>query len=116
MMGLKPNRSLARKALITFLGTVFFLTLAANVYIDLDYAYTMPKSPQAGSGRVYRIMVNHGTLVYVTRQEFARANFVFHDLFNVGTFCFFSIFFLTVDLRELWRRARAGPRRPGSQL
>ena len=94
---------------ILLLGT-FAFTIAANAYVDSEYAYNMPESPQPASGRIYRIMVNHGSIVYVNKRELARAHFVFHDLFNVGTASFFLAFFLTGDLRRLWQKARSRSR------
>jgi hypothetical protein len=37
----------------------------------------MPKTPDPMTGRVVRISVNHGSQVYVTPQEFNRAEWVF---------------------------------------
>lgn len=104
----------ARRVLVIFLTVLFFFSLAANVYIDLDYAYTMPGAPQPKTGRVYRITVDHGSVVFVNKQELAWANFVFHDLFNVATVCFILIFVLTVDFREVLQRARVTQRPPDS--
>ncbi|HXH51509.1 MAG TPA: hypothetical protein VNM47_19390 [Terriglobia bacterium] len=101
-----------KKTLAAALATTFMATIATCIYFDVHYAYTMPQAPQPQTGRIYPISVLHGSRVYVNKQELAHANFVFHELFNVATVSFFLLFFLIADLRELWRRARAGPRPP----
>lgn len=109
---LMPHRS-PKKALVTVAAGIFIFATTASIYYDFHYAYTMPQTPQPQSGRIYPISVLHGSRVYVNKRELSRADFVFHDLFNIATASFFLLFFLTADLRELWRRARAGPRTPG---
>jgi len=90
-----------RKIINSLLAGIFLFTVAAGIYIHIHYAYTMPQSPQPQTGRVYRIMVKHGTVVYVSKQEFDRANFVFHGLFDVGVVCFGLLAFLKVRLKKL---------------
>lgn len=66
-----------RKSVIGLLIVVFCAGLLSNVYIDLSYWANMPRTPDAVTGRVFDIYVNHHTLVYVTRGELDRAKFVF---------------------------------------
>ncbi len=37
----------------------------------------MPRTADPASGRIYQLKVNHGTLVYVNKQEFAFASNLF---------------------------------------
>jgi hypothetical protein len=103
-----------KKTLATLAAGLFMFSIATCIYFDVHYAYTMPQTPQPQTGKIYPISVLHGSRVYVNKQELAQANFVFHDLFNVATASFFLLFFLVADLPELWRKARASPRRPES--
>lgn len=66
-----------RKSVIGLLIVVFCAGLLCNVYTDLSYWANMPRTPDLVTGRVFHIYVNHHTLVYVTRRELDRANFVF---------------------------------------
>jgi hypothetical protein len=43
----------------------------------------MPAAPQPTTGRIYRLVVNHGAVVYVNDEEFKRADFAFHQLFLI---------------------------------
>jgi hypothetical protein len=60
-------------------GIVIF-SLAANTYIPFRYAAVMPRSPQPETGRIYRIATQYGAVVYVSKQELNRFNFVRYDL------------------------------------
>ncbi len=82
------DNAAVRRILVIFLATTFLFTVAANIYIHIHYSDVMPESPQAQTGRIYRLVVNHGYVVYVNKQELDRANFVFYDLFGAGAACF----------------------------
>lgn len=79
MPELMENRGLDyfRKSALFVLVVFFCLGLLSNVYIHLSYAARMPRSPQPTTGRTFAINVNHGTLVYVNRDELKEARFVF---------------------------------------
>ena len=66
-----------RKFVIGLLIAVFCAGLFSNVFIHLSYWSNMPRTPDPARGRVLLIKVNHGTMVYVSRQELDRARFVF---------------------------------------
>ena len=40
----------------------------------------MPASPQPSQGRTHRIVVNHGSVVYVNETEYRQADFAFHTV------------------------------------
>ena len=75
-------------------------------YIHLNYAYTMPYSPQPQIGRVHRIVVNHGYVVYVTAEEFKRADFVLHQVFWIGFYCTLVLMILVVYWKVVPFRSR----------
>jgi hypothetical protein len=89
-----PNRPKANKfkaMAVAFLGSAVFASVAWGVYIHLSYASSMPRVPQPDSGRTYALVVNHGTQVYVTRQEFVRANFAFHEVLGFALVCILAL-------------------------
>lgn len=78
----KKSTKSTRRQLV--LGLLVFGSLAClswNVWIDVSYAAAMPASPQSQTGRIYRIVVNHGFVRYVTKAELARANLVHGPIF-----------------------------------
>jgi hypothetical protein len=56
----------------------------------------MPKAAQPETGRVYSLVVDHGAVVYVTKDELTLANFVLYDLLVIGILLFCVAFFLKV--------------------
>jgi hypothetical protein len=72
------------KTVMRGLGVTLLLGFSAcvfsQIYLHEDYSSRMPTSPRPESGRVYRIMVNHGAVRYVTSEELARAHFVLNTL------------------------------------
>jgi hypothetical protein len=50
----------------------------------VTYPYTMPTSAQPSEGKIYRIVVSHGSVVFVTDRDFHLARFVFNYVFLVG--------------------------------
>jgi hypothetical protein len=77
-----------KQALLAILGILFCVAIFSTVYIHLSYGAKMPKDPQPEVGRTYQITVNHGTRVYVTKQELERAEFVFRTMPYVAIICF----------------------------
>ena len=76
-----------KKLLIGGLVVMAFATLLADVYVEISYSTSMPKSPQPETGRLKAISVNHGVIVYVTEEEFRRAHLIDHLLFYFGGWC-----------------------------
>lgn len=89
------------RTLFALLAVVFMGAILWGVYIHLHYAYDMPNSPQPETGRVYRITVNHGFVVYVTKHDFERADFVLNKVFWVGMGCFVALACLKVYSKHL---------------
>jgi hypothetical protein len=73
-----------RNVVLGLIGCVVLFTVLAGVYLDVRYAYTMPREPQPQFGRVFRVVVNHGTVVYVNKEEFDRMNFIEYDLMPIS--------------------------------
>lgn len=82
----KRSRHL-RKLVIGILSAIALLLVLWPSYIDLTYAFWMPSSPQPGQGRIYRLVVSHGSVVYVNENELHRAEFAFDWIFLVGIIC-----------------------------
>ena len=91
-----------QKGLTLVLVVTCVFCLAAAVYLDIHYAYTMPRSAQPETGRIYPLCVSHGTVVYVNQRELRYADFVFHDLmtlFGIGAILGFVLKFRWKALR-----------------
>ena len=82
-----------RQAVIICAALVFFGCVAWQIWIHVSYGARMPASPQLAEGRIYRIVVNHGTTVYVNEEEFKRANFAFNQMLIIEG-CAFAVGFL----------------------
>jgi len=54
----------------------------------------MQKAPQPIDGRVYSLVVDHGAVVYVTKNELALADFILDDVLVIGMLLFGTAFFL----------------------
>ena len=48
---------------------LFFAALLANVGIELSYAQNKARSPNTANGEVIRLIVNHGSEIYVSERE-----------------------------------------------
>jgi cell division protein YceG involved in septum cleavage len=97
---------LARQTLIVLLVVTVFASILTCAYIHISYGASMPRTPQPEAGRIYLLRVNHGTLVYVNREELDRANFVFHTIFLLGMCSVLALAFIKQywDVDERGRR------------
>ena len=75
---------LFRRIVKYFLAAMTMACFMWPMYLDHTLAYTMPTSPQLDQGRIHRIVVHHGSVVYVNERELRRADFVFHKIFLAG--------------------------------
>jgi hypothetical protein len=103
--------STSKVATIALIGLVFgtvLFTLAASIYIPFHYAAVMPQSPQPETGRVYRITVQYGAVVYVNKQELDRRDFVKYDLTTLSVVGMLVLFFLGTRLGWFGKRTRFG--------
>ena len=50
-------------------GVALIAAVELNAHIHTSYAESMPHTPDAASGRVHLLIVNHGVRVYVTDDE-----------------------------------------------
>jgi hypothetical protein len=51
------------------LESFFMLTVALFFYLHMQWSHAMPHAPDPASGRVYRLVVNHGWTIFVTIGE-----------------------------------------------
>jgi hypothetical protein len=70
--------------ILSILASVAIFCFAWPIYLQVTYPYTMLNSPQPSEGRIYRIVVSHGPVVYVTNHDFHLAQFVFNFIFFCG--------------------------------
>jgi hypothetical protein len=56
---------------IAVFGLIAFSVMwwALTIYLHMQWSYAMPKVPDPASGRVYRLVVNHGWVIFVTAGE-----------------------------------------------
>jgi hypothetical protein len=83
MIQFLSKRKITRRVVMSIVFGLGFLTLASNIYIRFHYASVMPRSPQPQSGRTYGIPAQYGGVVYVSKQELDRRDFVENDLVTV---------------------------------
>lgn len=89
-----------RRVLKAILGAIIIVGLSWGVYIHLSYSSTMPNSPHPEVGRIYPMKVNHGYLVYVTKEEFEHADFVLNKVFYVWIGSIVLLTVLSVSYRK----------------
>ena len=70
-----PQRNTAEDRARLFV-TVGIFTVAAGAYLNVEYASTMPRSAQPRVGRIFKVVVNHGTTVYINEKDFDKLNLV----------------------------------------
>ena len=101
------NRSFARyrTAAIAFLLVIFCVGVFSEVYVHLSYSANMPRTPDPATGKVFRITVNHGTVVYVTQREFERAKW----LFGTGSYLTFGAGLLLALVKVYTQRSSGSP-------
>lgn len=90
-----------RKVVLGLFVTVGVFTIVAGAYLNVEYASTMPRSPQPSVGRIFKVVVNHGATVYINKQEVERLNFVDHYLGPTFGLCLLVICFLKIRKRRL---------------
>lgn len=90
----------AIRGAVACMGAFFVSTFALMVYLHMQWSYAMPKAPDPVSGRVYRLVVNHGWAIFVTAGE-ARFFWVVTDyVFPIAIAGFFISFALA--RKHLW--------------
>jgi hypothetical protein len=70
---------------------VFAASLLSSLYIHVSYASGMPHSPDPQGGRVFQMTVSHDTVVYVTSNEYHRADFILNKFFFAGALCLIAV-------------------------
>ncbi len=74
-----------KKTLVVLLGGVGFFSLFLWVYMINQYSQTLPKEPQPSMGRTISLN-NHGTVVYLTKEEDSRLTWIFGGGMACGIF------------------------------
>jgi hypothetical protein len=66
----KPQMKLLRKILYGLLMGFCSAVVVAFIWIHLSYSSNLPTAPDEKSGHIYRMVVNHGFVVYGSEREF----------------------------------------------
>jgi hypothetical protein len=73
-----------RPLVLSILTSIAIFCFAWPIYLDVSYPYTMPTSPQPSEGKIHRLVVSHGSVVFVTDRDLYLARFVFNYVFFGG--------------------------------
>jgi hypothetical protein len=99
-MGGRELPRMFRRLLMSLLVAGFVGCILWQVWIHLTYDLYMPRSPEVNTGRIHRLVVNHGVVVYINETELGRADFVLDKLIWIEMPLFAAIGFLHVYTRE----------------
>ena len=69
-MGDETHVKTLRKVLYALLFGCFVTELIAGVWVHLSYSSNLPTTPNESSGHIYRMVVNHGFVVYGSDVQF----------------------------------------------
>jgi len=58
-----------RKTIITLLLIAFAMLLGFYCWIHVSYSSNLPSAPDVKTGRIYRMVVNHGFVCYGSERE-----------------------------------------------
>jgi hypothetical protein len=83
----RDKMKLLRKILYGLLFGCFALFIIAEVWLQLSYSSNLPTIPDEKSGHIYRMVVNHGFVVYGSEQEFRVFRWV-ENLWPFAIVCF----------------------------
>ena len=87
---------LLKRSGVSILVVFFFIGLLVSVHTELDYAQKLPGTPQAETGRVIRMTVNHGSVIYATHKEWEH----YHHVEALST-CVMLISFIGLGIFKL---------------
>ena len=87
---------MAKKFLAFLLAVVLISALLFRVYLINEYGRTLPRKPQPSIGRTIKLN-NHGTVVFLTREEDSRLTW----LFTGGMACGICAGVLSLGLRKM---------------
>ncbi len=91
-----------KRVAVISLISIFFISLFTHVAIELSYASYKPRFPQAETGRVIRITINHGSTVYVSREELRRLSSVQTTAVVAMLVSFIGMGILKLSVRNIW--------------
>ena len=90
-----------RLLVIVFLS-VFFVGLAAHVGIELYYSSNKPQISEPETGRVVQVTINHGKIVFVSREELVRLHSIQTDGLLAMLVSFVGIGILKLSVKDMW--------------
>ena len=95
-----------RNIITAVLSLLFISCVGINICLELHYASSLPKVSDIQTGHVYQMTVNHGFVVYGTREEF-RLLTVARRCFPLAGACFVALFVLKITETRLSGRTPA---------
>jgi hypothetical protein len=94
---------IAKRIAVVSLVSVFFLALLAHVCIEMSYASSKPRVRDMQAGRVLRMNIEHGSIVYVSPEELQTFRRVQEVAEIVMLISFAGIAILKLSLKDIWR-------------
>ena len=100
------NVSRIRKILIIVLSSFFISGLCTVICFDQYYFAFLSRNPEPKSGRIYRIVVSHGSVRYGTKEEWVRIHRV-EQFALIGAAGMFIAGILILQYRDFSLKPRA---------
>jgi hypothetical protein len=100
------SRATFRKSLIVIFFGIAVATFVYELYLDNYYSVNGPSQAMAAEGRIYRRVVHHGTVVFLTERELFNLNVLFPSI-SIGSVLIGGLFALR------WRLFGANKQKPG---
>lgn len=97
-----------RKITVILFCFIFLVELGALIGLEIYYSSDLPRIPNEQAGRVYQMTVNHGFVVYGTKQEFQLLR-VTRKCIPLGGICGLIAGILNFKYRDFASPARKSP-------
>lgn len=95
-----PSNVVVKRVIVLILFGAVLLILGFRFFLPLRYAFMMPRVPEPGSGRIYRVMVGSGIHVYLNKGQVDLLDLLDYKLSAVAVCCMFLLLYL--KLRAKW--------------
>jgi len=84
-----------RNVIIAILCILFLFWLGVDIVLEVYYSSSLPKVSDVQTGHVYQMTVNHGFVVYATKEEFRLLD-IDRRCFPLAGACCFALFVLHI--------------------
>jgi hypothetical protein len=89
-----------KRLLESVLAIIIILIFAARFFVPLHYAGVMPRQPEPQSGRVYRVAVGSGIVVFLNKREINLMDLLNYELSPVAVALLFVLVFLNLRRQQ----------------